>query len=203
MLRRGFGEAVAQQPGLELAGEAATGEMGLKLAKELAPDLVVMDLHLPDIDGLVATRRLLLVLPSAKIIIYSGEISRAQVDESLLAGARGYLSKASTLDELFRAIGVVMDGKLYVCPEVGAGILEDYRKSLTDAPGCEEPTLSEREKLLLRLVAAGRRNKEMAAQLGVSIKSVESYRSRLMKKLACASSAELVRYAIREGIAAP
>lgn len=94
-----------------------------------------------------------------------------------------------------------MEGKLYLSPEVGAGILEDYRRNLVEDPAPPKPLLSEREKQLLRLIAEGRRNKEIAVQLAISTKSVEVNRSRLMKKAGCASAAELVRYAIREGIA--
>jgi DNA-binding NarL/FixJ family response regulator len=198
---RGLREAVAQQPDLTLAGEAATGAMALKLARELSPDLVVMDIHLPDMDGFETTRQILNALPAVKIIIFSGEADRSFVDHALQAGACGYLSKASSLEELLQAMDSVMAGKLYLSPEVSVEILEDYRKSLVEPPDPSKALLSEREKQLLRLVAEGRRNKEIADQLGVSVKSIETYRSRLMKKLGCSSPAELVRYAIREGIA--
>ena len=124
------------------------------------------------------------------------------VDEALQAGVCGYLSKSSPLEELIHAIDLVMAGRLYLSPDVSADILEDYRKSLNEEPEPSKPFLSEREKQLLRLVAEGRRNKEIATLLSISSKSVEAYRSRVMKKLGCSSSAELVRYAIREGIAA-
>ncbi len=201
LLRHGFRQAVAQQPDLTLVGEAATGAEGLRLARELTPDLVVMDIHLPDMNGIEATRRMMGAGPSIKILIFTGETSRRFVDQALLAGACGYLSKAGALEELIHAITLVMEGKLYLSPEVNAGILEDYRKSLVEGPEPSKPCLSEREKQLLRLISDGRRNKEMAGQLGLSIKSIETYRSRLLKKLGCSSSAELVRYAIREGIA--
>ena len=104
------------------------------------------------------------------------------------------------MGELMRAVELVMEGRLYLSPEVSAGILEDYRKSLVEAPSPSKPLLSEREKELLRLIAEGRRNKEIAESLAVTVNSVETYRTRLMKKLGCANTAELVRYAIRGGI---
>jgi len=161
----------------------------------------VMDLHLPDMDGIEASRQMLNTLPALKIIIFSGDVTRPSVNAALEAGVRGYLSKNITLEELMRSVDLVMAGRLCLSAEVSAGILEDYRKSLVEPTEPSKPCLSEREKQLLRLVAAGRRNKEIAGQLAVSTKSVESYRSRVMKKLGCSSAADLVRYAIREGIA--
>jgi DNA-binding NarL/FixJ family response regulator len=202
LLLRGLCQAVAQQPNLILVGEASTGAMALKLAQELTPDLVVMDLHLPDMNGIEATRQILRAQPAIKIVIFSSDTARPMVDAALQAGVCGYLSKSSALEELMRAMALVMEGKLYLSPDVSAGILADYKKTLVDGPEPSKPILSERERQLLRLVAAGRRNKEIADQMAISAKSVETYRSRLMKKLGCSGSAELVRYAIREGIAA-
>lgn len=181
--------------------EASTAKQALEQAKEAAPDVVVMDIHLPDMNGIAATRQILSVLPAIKVVIFSSDATRARIDEALLAGVRGYLSKCSAVTELIRAIGLVMEGHLYLSPEVSEGVLEDYRKSLAEEPEPLKPFLSEREQELLRLIAQGRRNKEIADLLACTTKSVEAYRSRLMKKLDCSGSAELVRYAIREGIA--
>jgi DNA-binding NarL/FixJ family response regulator len=160
-----------------------------------------MDAHLPDMNGTEATRRVLACAPLTKIVFFSSDATRALVDEALHAGACGYIWKQSNVDELIQAIDMVMAGKLYLSPEVSAGIIEDYRKGLVAEPEPVKQTLSDREKLLLRLVAEGRRNKEIASQMSISQKSVEAYRSRLMKRLGCSNSADLVRYAIREGIA--
>jgi DNA-binding NarL/FixJ family response regulator len=202
LLLGGLSAAMAQQPNLTVVGQAPTGALAMKLARELTPDLVVMDVHLPDMDGIQAARQMLSAVPAIKIVIFSGDATRALVDDALLAGACGYLLKSSDFGELMRAIDLVMEGRLYLSPDVSAGILEDYRKRLVEGPG-PKPSLTEREKQLLRLIAEGRRNKEIASQLGITTKSVETYRSRLMKKLGYASAAELVRYAVREGIAAP
>src|ERR1022692_2003440 len=160
MMRHGLREAVARQPNLTLVGEAWTGAMALKLARELTPDLVVMDVHLPDINGIETSRQLLSSLPALKIVIFSDDTARQSVDEALQAGVCGYLSKMSAVAELMHAIDLVMQGKLYLSPEVSGGILEDYRKGL--AEGCElsKSFLSQREKQLMRLVAEGKRNKE-------------------------------------------
>ena len=203
MLRKGLHQALAQQLNLTVVGEASTGANALKLAAELAPDLIVMDVHLPDMNGVEATRRILGVLPSAKVVVFSGDADRSLVDGALQAGACGYIWKQSAVDELIRAIEIVMAGKLYLSPEVSAGILEDYRKGLSAESEPSKPLLSERETQLLRLIAEGRRNKDMAVQLELSPKSIETYRARLMKKLGYSSTADVVRYAIREGIIAP
>jgi len=200
MLRQGLLQSVAEQPNFTVVGEASTAKQALDVAKGVTPDVVVMDIHLPDMNGIEATRQILSALPATKVVIFSSDATRAQIDEALLAGVRGYLSKCCGVTELIRAIGLVMEGHLYLSPEVSAGVLEDYRKSLAE-PEPLKPFLSEREQQLLRLIAQGRRNKEIADHLACSTKSVEAYRSRLMKKLDCSGSAELVRYAVREGIA--
>jgi len=201
MLLSGLRQVVAQQPGYSVAGEACTGAGALSQAAELAPDLIIMDVHLPDMIGIEATRRLREILPCAKIVVFSGDAARSLVDDALQAGASGYIWKLSAIEELVRAMKMVMAGQVYISPEVSAGILEDYRRGLTQ-PEPAKPLLTERDKQLLRLVAQGLRNKEIALELGLSPKSVEAYRSRLMKRVGCSNSAELVRYAVREGIAA-
>lgn len=203
MLRQGLRQTVAQQPKLTLVGEASTGAMALKLAEELSPDVVVMDIHLPDMNGIEVTRQLLSAQPAVKIVMFSGDASRALVDEAVQAGACGYILKRSAVEELMHAIQMVMVGKLYLSPEVSADILEDYRRSLCEEAEPAKPLLTGRDKDLLRLIAEGQRNKEIAVHLAIGTKGVEAYRSRLMKKLDCGSAADLVRYAIREGIVAP
>jgi two-component system nitrate/nitrite response regulator NarL len=203
MMLLGLSQTVAQQPNLTLVGQAPTGALALKLARELTPDIVVMDVHLPDMDGIEAARQMLSALPATKIIMLSGDATRVRVGEALEAGACGYLSKSSDFAELVRAIDLVMEGRLYLGSEVSAGILEDYRKSVVQGPEPSKPLLTERDKQFLRLIAEGRRNRGMAESLAVTINSVETYRSRLMKKLGCASTAEMVRYAIRHGIVQP
>jgi DNA-binding NarL/FixJ family response regulator len=201
-LRGGIVHAMAANPVLDVVGEAATGALAIKLAGELAPDVVVLDVQLPDMDGLEVSRLIMSAHPAMKLVVFSADVTRATVEQALRIGVCGYLSKASAVEELLQAIGWVMDGRLYLSADASADIVAEYRKGLTDGPASAKPFLSERQEQLLRLIAGGRRNKEIAVQLAISIKSVEANRSRLMKKLGCASLADLVRYAIREGIAA-
>ena len=205
MMRTGLRQALAQQPHFTVVGEAATGESALKLALETKPDLVVMDIHLADMNGVEATRQILRVLPATKVVICSGDYAGALVEEALKAGAGGFILKTGSVDELIRAIHEVMAGRLCLSPELSAAIVKDYQENLVGEVGDIEPpkpVLSGREKQLLRLIAEGRRNKEIATLLKLSPNSIETYRARLMKKILCRSTAELVRYAIREGISA-
>jgi len=199
MLRNGLRDLLARRPEFAVVGEAATGSEAIQLVQERAPDLVIMDVKLPGMTGLEAARMILEKSPSVKVMSFSSDCSRATVDEALELGICGYLTKNSAMSELIEAATAVMGGRLYLSPEVSAGILEDYKKNLLSGT-THKPVYSERELKLLRFVAEGSRSKEIAAKLAVSLKSVETSRARLMKKLGCSNSAELVRYAIREGI---
>jgi len=203
ILLQGLRAVLTYQPKLTLAGEATTCEMALTLVEKLKPDLVVMDVHMPDGCGISTAREILRSQPSVKVVIFSSDPDHTLVDEAMKAGVGGYVLKDCGADELLHAIDVVMAGKLYLSPAVSAGIMEDHIKILRKATEPAKPSLTEREKHLLQLIAEGHRNKEMADLLNLSPNSIETYRARLMKKVDCPSTAELVRFAIREGIAAP
>jgi DNA-binding NarL/FixJ family response regulator len=202
MLRQGLARVISQREGLEVVEEASTGAEALSLVVSLKPDLVVLDLHLPDMTGIEAATQILQARPATRIVMFSSDPTRSRIDEALEAGASGYVLKTDAVDELADAISAVMAGKIYLSQAVSAGIVEDYARGLRGEPVPVPPVLSAQERQLLNLVAGGRRNKEIADELDLSVKSVEAQRSRLMKKVGCASSAELVRYAIREGIVA-
>jgi DNA-binding NarL/FixJ family response regulator len=201
LLRSGLRAALEQEGEFTVVGEACTGRQAVAEALALQPELVVMDLHLPDLNGIEATRQILAALPGVKVLVFSGDSDRALVDSALQAGACGYLLKESLVAELLRAIKLVLSGRLYLSPEVSAEILADYRRSLGCDSSPRKPAISLQETHLLRLIAQGKRNKEIANELGLRPNSVETYRVRVMKKLGCSSTADLVRYAIREGIA--
>ena len=201
MLLRGLRQVLTEHPKLKLVGEASTSAMALKMTQDLMPDLVVMDVHLPDASGISIARQILNTRPSVKVLVFSSDADHSLVDDALEAGVCGYIVKSGAADELIGAIDTVMSGKLYLSLEVSAGILEDHRESLRKETEPAKPRLSEQEKRLLRLITKGHRNKEIAAILKLSPNSIETYRARLMKKVNCPSTAELVRYAIREGIA--
>jgi len=200
MLCTGFKQFVRSRPELELVGEASTGAGGLAYVDQLTPDLVILDVHLPDMHGIEVAKEILRRRPEAKIMIFSGDAAPQTVQDALKAGVRGFLLKTTGLQELSKAIEAILAGKLFYCSEVSVDLLEDYRKSLTQGKVASLNALPERELQLLRLICDGHRTKEIAAQMGLSPKSVETYRMRLMTKLSCRSTAELVRYAIRERI---
>jgi len=200
IFRDGLRQAISRLPGFTVVGEASTVAAAVHLGVEHAPDLVVMDVHLPDGSGLAATKQILAALPATKVIMLSSDPNRRLVDEALQTGACGYIWKQGVAAELIQAIEMVMAGRLYLSPELSTAILEDYRLGLSPGATSAKPRLSARDIQLLKLVAEGHRNKEIAVQMELTPKSVEAYRSRLMKKLECHSPAELVRFAIREGI---
>jgi two-component system NarL family response regulator len=202
ILRHGLSLMLAKLPCVHAVDEAGSCHMALeKIAVDL-PDLIIMDAHLPEIDGIEGTRRILAQYPEIKVIILSGDSGATLILDALRAGALGYVIKENSPEEITRAIQAVMAGKGYFSPEVAATIARHCRENLlVSPPASSTPQLSENEKRLLQLIALGKRNKEIAVQLNVTTKSVEAYRSRLMNKLGCSSPAELTRFAIREGIA--
>lgn len=203
MLSSGFKQFIAGCKDLDLIGEASTGNRALSLVQASVPDMVVLDIHLPDMGGIELAAKLLENHPDLKILIFSGDREPSLVQQALKLGVRGYLTKDGDVEELRQAISAVLDGRLYFTPEVCAEMLQDFRRVLTENKGPGTAELTDRDAQLLRLISEGRRGKDIAAELGLSPKSIETYRLRLMKKLHCSNTAELIRYAVREGIVNP
>lgn len=185
---------------IEEAGDAATASARVA---ENVPDLVVMDLHLPDRNGVQLSEELLSKYPALKIIMLSAESDLQCVNDALRIGISGYLFKESAPEELALAMASVLAGKIYLSTEANAAVLEQYRRGLSAEPDSSKPLLSGREREVLCLIAEGLRTKEIAVKLNVGAKTAETYRRRLMQKLGCTSTAELVRYAMREGFIQP
>ncbi len=202
MMRHGLHLILEKMPDIQEVMEVDSCRSALDLMADAPPDLVISDAHMPEIDGIEATRRILERHPALKVIILSGDSRATLILEALGAGAVGYVIKENTSEEIERAVQAVMAGKGYLSPEVAASIAR-YCREHSEASEVEKPPLSERELRLLQLIAQGKRNKEMAVLLNVRTKSIEAYRSRLMAKTGCASPADLTRFAIREGIASP
>lgn len=200
ILRKGLILMVQDQPGTLVVGEAADGRTALELAGTLGPDVVIMDVHLPDTNGIEVSRQILARHPRIKIIALSADPNLAVVSQALQAGILAYLTKVNGPEQLHEAIRTVLDHRVFLGPEVASLVLEDYMRNAGVEPSSPRPRLSARERQVLKLVAEGKRNKETAETLGIGVKSVETYRSRLMRKLGCNSTAELTRYAVREGI---
>ena len=185
-------------PDVELVGEANTGATGLKAICECSPDIAVIDLSLPDFSGIELARRLSRRCPEVKIIALTVHEDRAYVHPVLDAGARGYLLKRSAGDELLRAIRAVNQGAIYLDPAISEKALTNAAE-LALASGGESGELSRREEDVLQLVAQGFSNKQIAGQLEVSVKSVETYKARAAEKKGLHSRADIVRYGIKQG----
>jgi two-component system, NarL family, response regulator NreC len=180
---------------LRVVGFARDGDEAVRLAQELSPDVVLMDVALPKLDGIAATRRIVAAVPGVKVIGLSGYPRPELAAHMLKAGACGFVVKESAYDELVNAITAALDGRTYVAPQLATPELE---RALDDAG---RPHLSPRETEVLRGMAAGRGTKEIALGLGLSVKTVETHRRNLMEKLHIFNVAELTKYAIRHGLA--
>lgn len=198
IVRQGLRLILANEPNVEIAGEASDCDQAVALAGQTSPDVIVMDIHLANSDGIVATNRILQANAKAKIIVLSAETAPYIINKALQNGASGYVIKNDAAEELIRAIQTVMGGRFYLSPSIATTLIKAQSFSSDTPP---QPVLSDRDRELLRLISSGLRNKEIAEKLNLSIKSIEANRSKLMSKLGCASAAELVRYAVREGIA--
>jgi two-component system response regulator NreC len=196
LVRHGFRMILAAQPDMEIAGEAGNGREAVELAQKLKPDVVVMDVTMPELNGIEATRRLIELSPRTRVLALSMHKDAVYVREILRAGARGYLLKDSADSDLLAAVRAVAKGEGYLSPGVSDAVLSDYRRHVTDPLDL----LTSREREVLQLIAEGKTNKEIATSLGLSVYTVEAHRGRLMEKLNLHSTGELVRFAVRSGL---
>jgi len=196
VVRKGFQFILAAQPDFEVVGEAANGKDAVDLAGSLQPDVIVMDVSMPELSGIEATRRIGEVSPKARVLALSMHRDSVYVREILRAGARGYILKEAQESELLGAIRAVGKGDGYLSPAVSDAVLNDYRKHVTDPLDL----LTAREREVLQHIAEGKTNKEIAVFLGLSVYTVEAHRGRLMEKLNLHSTGELVRFALRNGL---
>lgn len=185
---------------LRVVGEANSRASTWEVLHAGPPDVIVMDVHLPGENGVDLSTEILAAFPRLKIVILSADPDLATVQRALQIGVASYLTKNDAPEEIVQAIRAVMQGRVHLCPAVANVVVQDYLKVVVNRSPDAPPVLTDRERLLVKLVAEGKRNKEIATLLGVGDKSVETYRSRLMRKLNCTTAAELTRYAIREGI---
>ena len=196
LVRHGFRMILAAEADMEIAGEAGNGREALELAQKLKPDVVVMDVAMPELNGIEATRRLIELSPRTRVLALSMHKDAVYVREILRAGARGYLLKDSADADLLAAVRAVAKGEGYLSPGVSDAVLSDYRRHVTDPLDL----LTSREREVLQLIAEGKTNKEIATSLTLSVYTVEAHRGRLMEKLNLHSTGELVRFAVRSGL---
>jgi len=204
MMCDGLHLLLARYPGAEVVGSCGDSATAFRMSGELRPDLVLMDVDLPDGSGIALTRRLREAYPEVKVLVLTGRLEPNLITEATAAGASGYLVKTNAATELLDAIRKVLAGGLHFS---GAPSTSQERSAppatLKDGIIRVRQTLPARESQVLALLVNGMRNKEIAAKLNLNVKTVETYRGRLMKRFGCASPAELVRYAIRVGLAIP
>jgi DNA-binding NarL/FixJ family response regulator len=200
IFRDGLRPLLAAHEAIEVVGEADNGLDALDRCRTLAPDVVVLDISMPGLNGIEVCRRLQQELPAARVIILSMHSDRRFVQEALRAGARGYVLKDAGFGELVDGILAVAAGRLHLSAAVGDQVLHGYLERTGDHEGGAFSVLSAREREVLQLLAEGLSTKEIAGRLTLSAKTVESHRKAVMDKLEIRSIAELTRYAIREGL---
>lgn len=196
VVRQGFGRILAAQSDLEVIGEAGNGREAVALAEELKPDVVVMDVSMPELNGVEATRRLTKAAPRTRVLALSMHKDSVYVREILRAGAQGFLLKDASDQDLLAAVRAVGQGQGYISPSVSEAVLSDYRKHVSDPIDL----LTSREREVLQLIAEGKTNKEIASTLNLSVYTVDAHRGRIMEKLNLHSTGEIVRFAMRNGL---
>lgn len=200
IMREGLVSLAEDSEGLTVEGQAESGREALELCKEKRPDVVLMDVAMPDLNGVLATRKIMEECPGVKVIGLSSYSDHEYVGEMIKAGASGYLLKDSAFQEIETAVRAVMEDRVYLSPGVAEVVVQGYVRK-TPAPGEMGSTkLSPRETEVLQLLTEGKSSKEIARILDVSVKTVGSHRRRLMEKLDLHSIAELTKYAVRRGI---
>ncbi|HEX8285230.1 MAG TPA: response regulator transcription factor [Pyrinomonadaceae bacterium] len=198
-VREGVKFILSAQPDIEVVGEAGDGRAALRLAKELAPDVVLMDVSMPEMNGLKATEKLRAASPGVRVIALTRHTDRGYMQQLLQAGASGYVLKQSDPTVLLQAVRAVAAGGDYLDPAITGKALEGYFGRRAGGASVAEVNLSDRESEVLRLIALGYSNKEIAARLSLSVKTVEAHKANAMRKLDMHSRIDIVRYAILQG----
>lgn len=200
IFREGLCSLVEREPDLAVIAQVGTGTEAVAQAHEKRPDVIVMDLTMPELNGIDATRQIVSEIPGSRILALSMETDRRFVVESLKAGALGYLLKDCAFSDMVNAIRAVADNETYLPPRITELIVKDYLRRIPDGKEAAYVKLTGREREMLQLIAEGKGTKELAFHMEVSLKTVENQRQLLMKKLDLYSIAQLTKYAVREGL---
>jgi len=201
IIRDGLCALIREQPDLEVVGQAPDGHQAIQLARKLAPDVVIMDVVMPGLNGVEATRRIAALPNAPKVVVLSVHADRLFLAQMLQAGARAYVHKGCSFDELTRAVRVAAAGQIYLTSSVAKIMTEDYVRRLGTAPSPAQK-LSSKERQVLQLIAEGRSTKEISQMLGVTTTTIAAHRRQIMRKLGARSDAELTKFALREGLTA-
>ncbi|SEA39492.1 two component transcriptional regulator, LuxR family [Desulfuromusa kysingii] len=200
MFREGICHLFESRDDLFVVGEAGDGRTAVQMARKMNPQVVIMDVSMPGLNGIEATRQILADNPEVKVVALSMHSDRRFVLKMLKVGASGYLLKDSVFDELIHAIQAVIHGKTYLSPEIAGLVLDDYRNLSEHAEEKTTSPLSPREREVVQLIAEGQTSKQIAEALNVSTKTIETHRAQVMRKLNVHNLVELTKYAIREGL---
>jgi DNA-binding NarL/FixJ family response regulator len=204
VVRRGVRTLLESHEGWEVCGEATNGREAVEQSRQLRPDVVVMDLSLPELNGLDATRQILKDGPGIEVLVLTMHHSEELARDVLRAGARGYIMKSDADENLIAAVDTLRQHKPFLTSAVTAFVLDDFVRRGDSADADLSPVgVTSREREIIQLVAEGRSNKEAASTLGISVKTIEAHRANIMRKLQLRSVSDLVRYAIRNKIVQP
>jgi DNA-binding NarL/FixJ family response regulator len=201
LVRTGIAATLADVPGWTVVGQAANGRQAVELAQSLRPDIVILDMTMPELNGLEATRQILANRTGERVLILTAHESEQLVREVLNAGAQGYVLKSDAGRALVTAVEALLDGRPFFTSKVARIVLEGFLRGPEGATnGDASQTLSPREREIVQLLAEGKSNKEVARALGITVKTAETHRSNIMRKMEFASLSDLIRYAIRNNI---
>lgn len=200
IVREGVSRLLERHADITVVGTAASGRAALGLADELSPEVVLMDVVMPDMNGIEATKEILKGHPGVRVLMLSMHRDRKTVSQALKSGAMGYLLKDRFSAELVQAVRALHAGQLYLCSDIVAVVIDDYLRRVPESAVELQSVLSGREREILRLIAEGKNSKTIGFLLDINVKTVDSHRQRIMKKLRLRSIAELTSYAVREGV---
>ena len=204
VVRRGVAALLESQRGWKVVGEAVTGREAVELVRRLRPDVVVMDLSLPELNGLEATRQIVKEFPQTEVLVLTMHHSEQLARDVLQAGARGYVLKSDADQNLIAAVDTLRQHKPFLTSKVTEFVLDGYMRASEEADDrTASSAVTPREREIIQLIAEGHSNKEAASTLGVSVKTIEAHRANIMKKLRLRSITDLVRYAIRNRLVEP
>jgi two-component system response regulator NreC len=200
IFREGLRALIEKQPGMEIIDEVENGRKAVQLVRDLLPDVIIMDIAMPNLNGIEATRQIVAKIPNVKVIALSMHSDKRFVVEMLKAGASGYLLKDCAFEELAHAIRAVRTNRTYLSPKITDIMIKDYVRLFPKTKLSVSSILTPRQREVLQLLSEGKTTSQIAQDLQVSVKTVETYRQQIMEKLDIHSIAELTKYAIREGL---
>lgn len=200
IVREGLRALIEKRTDMEVAGEANSGREAVRLVRKLTPDLIIMDISMPDLNGIDATRQVLAESPKVRVVALSMHSDKRFVLGMLKSGARGYLLKESAFKELIAAIEAVLADQIYLSPKIAGTVINDFVQSISARDISDSYLLTDGERAVLQLIAEGQTTRDIAAQLHKSVKTVEARRRKMMDKLKLNNLAELIKFAVREGI---